>query len=52
MSHVDEHRQPPGLAETKESQQKAWASGGYAMFGTALLIISELLCEAVDLRPG
>jgi ubiquinone/menaquinone biosynthesis C-methylase UbiE len=52
MSHVDEHRQPPDLAEIKESQQKAWASGDYAMFGTALLIISELLCEAVDLRPG
>ena len=40
------------LAEIKERQQLAWASGDYAMFGAALLIMSELLCEAVDLRPG
>ncbi len=40
------------LAEVKERQQVAWASGDYASFGTALLIMSELLCEAVDLRPG
>lgn len=44
--------QPPDLAEIKERQQKAWASGDYAVFGAALLIMSELLCEAVDLRPG
>jgi SAM-dependent methyltransferase len=36
----------------KERQQLAWASGDYTMFGAAFLIISELLCEAVDLRPG
>ena len=36
----------------KERQQLAWASGDYAMFGAAFLIISELLCEAVDIRPG
>ena len=40
------------LVEIKERQQLAWASGDYAMFGAALLIMSELLCEAVDLRPG
>ncbi len=44
--------QPPDLAAIKERQQKAWASGDYAMFGATLLIMSELLCEAVDLRPG
>ena len=43
--------QPPDLASIKERQQQAWASGDYAMFGSALLIISELLCEAADLRP-
>jgi SAM-dependent methyltransferase len=52
MSRVGEQCQPPDLTEIKEHQQKAWASGDYAMFGTALLIISELLCEAVALRPG
>ncbi len=36
----------------KERQQRAWASGDYAVFGAALTIISELLCEAADLRPG
>ena len=40
------------LEEIKERQRRAWASGDYAMFGAALLIMSELLCEAVDLRPG
>ena len=40
------------LAGIKERQRRAWASGDYAMFGAALLIMSELLCEAADLRPG
>ncbi len=40
------------LETIKERQQLAWASGDYAMYGSALLIMSELLCEAVDLRPG
>ena len=40
------------LATIKERQRLVWTSGDYAMFGTALLIMSELLCEAVDLRPG
>ena len=42
----------PDLAAIKERQQRAWASGDYAVFGATLLIMSELLCEAVDLRPG
>lgn len=40
------------LYSVKGRQQRAWASGDYAVFGTALTIISELLCEAADLRPG
>ena len=44
--------QTPDLAAIKERQQRAWASGDYAIFGATLLIMSELLCEAVDLRPG
>jgi len=40
------------LATIKERQQLAWSSGDYSMFGAAMLIMSELLCEAVDLRPG
>jgi SAM-dependent methyltransferase len=42
----------PDLAEIKQRQRRAWASGDYAMFGAGFLIVSELLCEAVDLRPG
>jgi SAM-dependent methyltransferase len=45
-------RPRPDLTKIKERQRLAWASGDYAMFGAALLIMSELLCEAVDLRPG
>lgn len=40
------------LFNAKNRQQKAWASGDYAVFGTALNVVSELLCEAADLRPG
>jgi ubiquinone/menaquinone biosynthesis C-methylase UbiE len=36
----------------KERQRRAWASGDYAAFGSGMMVISELLCEAVDLRPG
>lgn len=44
--------QSPDLAEIKERQRRAWASGDYTMFGAGFLIVSELLCEAVDLRAG
>ena len=51
--HVNPQPQPhDDLAEIKERQQRAWASGDYAMFGATLLIMSEVLCEAVDLRSG
>ena len=46
-----QHRRPD-LAAIKERQQRAWASGDYAVFGATLLIMSEILCEAVDIRPG
>src|SRR5215210_6287956 len=50
--HISTQPQPPDLAEIKKRQQRAWASGDYTVFGAALLIISELLCEAVNLRPS
>jgi hypothetical protein len=40
------------LVTIKRRQQLAWSSGDYAMFGAVLLFMSELLCEAVDVRPG
>lgn len=40
------------LDAIKERQQRTWASGDYAEIGSRLVVMSELLCEAVDLRPG
>lgn len=36
----------------KQRQQKMWASGDYNTIGSRLVIMSELLCEAVGLRAG
>ena len=41
-----------GLDEIKRRQQQAWAAGDYSEIGSRLVITSELLCEAVDLRGG
>lgn len=40
------------LTAVKHRQQATWASGDYAVIGTTLQIVGELLCEAVDLRAG
>src|SRR5215217_433633 len=40
------------LTAIKARQQMAWGSGDYAMIGTTLQIVGELLCEAVDLRAN
>jgi ubiquinone/menaquinone biosynthesis C-methylase UbiE len=40
------------LATIKSRQQVAWSSGDYAMIGTTLQIVGEMLCEAVDLRSN
>jgi ubiquinone/menaquinone biosynthesis C-methylase UbiE len=42
----------PDLTAVKRRQQATWSSGNYAVIGTTLSITGELLCEAVDLRPG
>src|SRR5215213_2588836 len=36
----------------KTRQQAMWASGDFAVIGTTLQLVGELLCEAVDLRAG
>jgi SAM-dependent methyltransferase len=43
--HVD-------LTAVKSRQRATWSSGDYAVIGTTLTITGELLCEAVELRPG
>ncbi|HEU4420735.1 MAG TPA: class I SAM-dependent methyltransferase [Planctomycetota bacterium] len=40
----------PDLATVKNRQMAAWASGDYAVVGTTLQIVGELLAEACDLR--
>jgi ubiquinone/menaquinone biosynthesis C-methylase UbiE len=40
------------LATIKGRQQVAWGSGDYAVVGTTLQIVGEMLCEAVDLRSN
>ena len=42
----------PDLTAVRSRQQATWSSGDYAVIGTTLSITGELLCEAVDLRPG
>ncbi|MBA3425928.1 MAG: methyltransferase domain-containing protein [Rubrobacter sp.] len=41
----------PDLAAIKGRQQKAWSSGDYGKVGTTLVVMAELLAEAVDLKP-
>ena len=36
----------------KTKQQAMWASGDFAVIGTTLQIVGELLCEAADIRAG
>jgi ubiquinone/menaquinone biosynthesis C-methylase UbiE len=36
----------------KQRQQQTWAAGDYAKVGASFVIVSELLCEAVELRAG
>ena len=40
----------PDLATIKQRQQATWASGDYHMIGTQILIVSELLIEALDVH--
>jgi len=36
----------------KERQQQAWSTGDFGIIARSIVIVGELLCEAVDLRPG
>jgi len=42
----------PDLAAIKERQQQMWAAGDFSMIGVNQVIVSEVLCEVVDLRAG
>jgi ubiquinone/menaquinone biosynthesis C-methylase UbiE len=40
------------FAQVKARQQAMWASGDFAVIGTTLQIVGELLCETADVRAG
>ncbi|TAH48279.1 MAG: SAM-dependent methyltransferase [Betaproteobacteria bacterium] len=42
----------PDLAAIKTRQQATWASGDYAVIGTTLQIVGEMLAEAADVCAG
>ena len=42
----------PDFAAIKKRQQATWASGDFAVIGTTLQIVGELLAEAADVRAG
>lgn len=42
----------PDLAAIKARQQATWSTGDYSVVGATVQIVAELLCQAVDLRPG
>ena len=44
--------QAQGSTSVKGRQQAMWASGDFAVIGSTLQIVGELLCEAVDLQAG
>ncbi len=50
--YLSDQAATPDPSSVKSRQRRAWASGDYAVFGTALTIMGELLCEAADIRPG
>lgn len=42
----------PELAALRDRQQATWSAGDYSVVGHTIPLVSELLCEAVDLRAG
>jgi ubiquinone/menaquinone biosynthesis C-methylase UbiE len=52
MTTITDTTAAPSLAAIKARQQATWASGDFAVIGTTLQIVGELLCEAVDVRAG
>ena len=43
---------PASPPSVKARQQAMWASGDFAVIGTTLQLVGELLCEELDLRAG
>jgi SAM-dependent methyltransferase len=52
MSLVLDQRAAPDFDAIKQRQQSTWASGDFAVIGTTLQIVGELLAESADVRAG
>jgi SAM-dependent methyltransferase len=42
----------PDFAAIKQRQQQTWAAGDFSRIATMVVIVGELLCEAVDVHAG
>lgn len=40
------------LNQIRSAQQKAWSKGDFSVVASTIVIVSEMLAEAVELRPG
>lgn len=49
---TDEAPGHPGLDQVKQRQRAMWGEADYAGVGARIPVVSELLCEAVDLQGG
>lgn len=49
---IDTPTSAPDFDAIKQRQQATWASGDFAVIGTTLQIVGELLAEAADVRSG
>jgi ubiquinone/menaquinone biosynthesis C-methylase UbiE len=50
---MNQERSPqPDFAAGKAAQQQVWASGDYRRIAAGLVLMSERLCESIDLRAG
>jgi ubiquinone/menaquinone biosynthesis C-methylase UbiE len=52
LATEEQRNTTPDLAAIKQRQQATWASGDFAVIGTTLQIVGELLAEAADIRAG
>lgn len=44
--------EPPDFRELQQRQRAVWGAGDFGVIGTKILMVSETLCEAIDLRTG
>src|SRR5215216_3080526 len=51
-TNVTDQHEAPNLTAIKDRQQKTWTSGDYARIGNTLVLMGELLCEAVNVHAG